>query len=215
MMVVGVAMLGSLTVLPALLSQARRQDREGPHPVPAPAPPPERRQPLLVGDPHARRCAIRSSRRVAATTVLIVMAVPVLQPAHRAVRARLAPEERADRRHDQQDPGRRSRAASTRRSSRSRRTPTRPRPSRRRRPEAARRSRAGQMHGPITVDVNPAPHRRPRRDPARRQGHRRGSNAALDTLRNEILPATIGNGPGRDLRASRAARRPPPTRTRS
>ena len=55
MMVVAVAMFGSLTVLPALLSQARRQGREGPDPVPAPAPPRQRRrQPLLERDPQAR-----------------------------------------------------------------------------------------------------------------------------------------------------------------
>ena len=38
MMVVAVAMIGSLTVLPALLVEARRPGREGPRPVPRPAP---------------------------------------------------------------------------------------------------------------------------------------------------------------------------------
>ena len=42
MLVVAVAVLGSLTVLPAMLSAARRRDRPAAHPVPAPAEPPGR-----------------------------------------------------------------------------------------------------------------------------------------------------------------------------
>ena len=37
-LVVAVAVLGSLTVLPAIARRARRQDRQGPHPVPRPPP---------------------------------------------------------------------------------------------------------------------------------------------------------------------------------
>ena len=54
MMVVAVAMLGSLTVLPGAARQARRQGREGPDPVPGPAPQQERREPLLGRRPRPR-----------------------------------------------------------------------------------------------------------------------------------------------------------------
>ena len=63
MMVVGVAMIGSLTVLPALLSRLGDKIEKGKIPFLHRLRRRERRQPLLVGDPHPGRCGTRSSRR--------------------------------------------------------------------------------------------------------------------------------------------------------
>ena len=78
MLVVAVAMIGSLTVLPAVLSQARRPRREGPGPVRAP-PPPLSRATAASGarilDRVLRRPARFGRRR---TAVLVALAVPTL-----------------------------------------------------------------------------------------------------------------------------------------
>ena len=77
MMVVAVAMIGSLTVLPAMLSRLGDKRREGPDPVPAPAPQQERRgsrfwgaileprpaPPGRLGRRRRRRCSSRSPPR--------------------------------------------------------------------------------------------------------------------------------------------------------
>ena len=54
MMVVAVAMIGSLTVLPALLGRLGDKVEKGRNPVRAPAPEPERREPLLGRRPRSR-----------------------------------------------------------------------------------------------------------------------------------------------------------------
>ena len=53
------------------------------------------------------------------------------------------------------------------------------------------------MTGPIEVDVNQRPHRRPGRDPAQGQRHRLDVAARRShSLRDDVLPATIGKVPG-------------------
>ena len=95
-MVVGVAMLGSLTVLPALLSKLGDRVEKGRDPVPRTAPPAKRRQPLLVGAPD-RGAPPSAGLRDRRGRMLLAMAVPALGLHTVAVRARRAPEEPADR----------------------------------------------------------------------------------------------------------------------
>ena len=211
MLVVAVAMLGSLTVLPALLVAARRQGREGPDPVPRPAPPRAvaSRFWCAILDRVLRRPVVSA---VLAGGVLVALAAAGAAPAHRAARARRPAEEPQDRPAARPDPDG---------------VPRRCHPGPRRDPGAdatPRRSRAavaelkrealatGLMTGPIEVDVNPRRHRHPRRDPA--QGQRHGHDVAArasTTLRDDVLPATIGKLARRDLR--RHAARPRPRRT--
>ena len=114
MIVVAVAMLGSLTVLPALLVAARRPGREGPDPVHRPAPP--------------RAAARTASGRRCSTPALRHPLVAAVAAGGRARRARAArrctstppspgldalPQSIADRRDARPDPGPRSRAAPT------------------------------------------------------------------------------------------------------
>ena len=63
MMVVAVAMLGSLTVLPGAARQARRPGREGPHPVPGPAPLARTARAASGARSSTASSAARSSRR--------------------------------------------------------------------------------------------------------------------------------------------------------
>ena len=66
MLVVAVAMLGSLTVLPALLSRLGDKVEKGSIPFLAPAPPRGRREPLLVGrssTPALRHPVVAVDRR--------------------------------------------------------------------------------------------------------------------------------------------------------
>ena len=69
------------------------------------------------------------------------------------------------------------------------------------------------MHGPIEVDVNaPTPSTRVA-IPLAGKGTDDASNAALQTLRNDVLPATVGTVPGATY-AVTGARPPRRTRTR-
>ena len=80
-----------------------------------------------------------------------------------------------------------------------------------RRAERRRRSPPGVMNQPIDVDSTRRRHGRRRLDPGRGQRQRRTSNAALDALRDDIVPATVGHPAGR--RGRRHRRRPPSRRT--
>ena len=62
MMVVAIAMIGSLTVLPALLGRLGDRVEKGRDPVRAPAPAQGRREPLLGRDPRRASSGARSSR---------------------------------------------------------------------------------------------------------------------------------------------------------
>ena len=97
MMVVGVAMIGSLTVLPGAAVEARRQGREGPDPVPRPAPPRAAARTASGRRSSPRCCGTRSSRRSPPRPCCSSMALPVLQHPHRPVRPRRAAEERRRR----------------------------------------------------------------------------------------------------------------------
>ena len=131
MLVVGVAMIGSLTVLPAILSKlgdrvekgripflGRLRRQGGENRVWAQGPDPGAQASGRRGRRVDRRA--RRARRAGA------------QPAHRPVGSRLAAAEPADGRDDRPAAGRPSSARPTRRSSRSR-----PRPARRRSPRGA------------------------------------------------------------------------------
>ena len=78
MLVVAVAMLGSLTVLPAVLSQARRPGREGPDPVRAPPPPQAGRRAASGAPSSTASCGSPLVSAVAAAAVLVALAVPTL-----------------------------------------------------------------------------------------------------------------------------------------
>ena len=154
MIVVGVAMLGSLTVLPALLSQLGDRVEKGRIPFLAPAPPRARREPLLVGDPDAGAAApgrLGGRRRPPCCSRWRCRC----SHAHRAVRPRLAAEEHADRRR--RSTGSRTRSPAARAGAR--RDQGRHRLRRRRRRAIAELQDEGardrrRCTGPIEVDVN-------------------------------------------------------------
>ena len=78
MIVVAVAMLGSLTVLPALLVALGDKVEKGRIPFLRPAPPRGRREPLLVGDPDPGAAAPGRRRSSLSVGVLVALALPVL-----------------------------------------------------------------------------------------------------------------------------------------
>ena len=92
MLVVAVAMLGSLTVLPATPVGARRQGREGPHPVPRPHPPRRRASGLEGRAPAGARASGVGRRRVRRAAHRAGAAG--IQPPHLDQRHRRLPEER-------------------------------------------------------------------------------------------------------------------------
>ena len=199
MMVVAVAMLGSLTVLPGAALEARRPRREGPHPVPR-AGSGARAARTASGRRSSRRCSgTRSISAVALGGAAVALALPVLRMHTAQSGLDALPKSIADGRDDRQASRTRSRAAPTPASSRSRRTPTRrPTKARDRAARRRRRSRRGQMHGPIDG-------RRQRRRstvarvaiPLAGNGTDAASNEALARRSaTTILPATIGKVPG-------------------
>ena len=200
MMVVGVAMIGSLTVLPALMSRLGDKIEKGKIPFLHRLRRERRENRVWVAilTPVLRHPAVSA---IAATAVLLVHGGPGAEAAHRAVRAR-RPARRTYRPSARSTRSRtRSRAASIPRSSRSRPTPTRP-PTQKAVAELKRQALAsGQMSGPIDGRRQRG-HTPPCASRSRSTGEGTDdvSIAALSTLRNEILPATIGHDPGRDLR---------------
>jgi uncharacterized membrane protein YdfJ with MMPL/SSD domain len=194
MMVVGVAMLGSLTVLPALLSKLGDRVEKG-------------RIPFLgrlsrksgdnrfwsaILDPVMRHPLVSA---VASASVLLVLAIPVLQ-LHTSqtgldAMPRSAPTvETLDRLQDaftgEADPALVAIKANT----------DAPATQKAIAQLKTRALASGQMHGPIEVDVN-ADHTVARvAIPLAGKGTDAVSNHALDTLRNDLLPATVGKVPG-------------------
>ena len=73
-----VAMIGSLTVLPADALEARRPRRQGPHPVPRQAPAAPQRVARVVGDPRPRAAPPAGRPSSLAAGVLVALAIPAL-----------------------------------------------------------------------------------------------------------------------------------------
>ena len=205
MIVVAVAMIGSLTVLPALLSKLGDRVEKGRIPFLRPAPAPERREPLLVGDPDAgaaapARVGRRRRRRAARAGRAGAAACTPRSPGSTRCRRASPTVETIDKIQDGV-PGQRR----PRRSSRSRPTPTRPRRPRRsrelqhagarERPDARARSRSTSTpaHTVARVAI-----------PLDGQRHRRTSRTPrCDTLRNDDPAGDDRHGAGRDVRGHR------------
>jgi len=194
MMVVGIAMLGSLTVLPALLSKLGDRVEKGRIPFVSRLRRSngESRFWSTILTPVMRHPVVSA---IAAGAVLITMAIPVLH-IHTSQSGldsmpRSAPTvETLDRIQDafsgEADPAlvaikANTDAATTRKAIADLKT---------------RALASGQMHGPIEVDVNPAHTVARVAIPLAGKGTDAKSNAALETLRNEILPATVGKVDG-------------------
>ena len=87
-LVVALAMLGSLTVLPALLSRLGDKRRPRAHPARRPAPPRRRRRPDLGRDRRSRPAPARRCRRSSPAGCWSALAIPALQLRMVAGRAR-------------------------------------------------------------------------------------------------------------------------------
>jgi RND superfamily putative drug exporter len=194
MMVVGIAMLGSLTVLPALLSKLGDRVERG-------------RIPFL----QRRRRAAREENRfwsailtpalrhplvsaIAAASVLLVMAIPVLH-IHTAQSGldtlpKNAPTVATILKIQDTFPGGVDPALVAIKADTD--NPATIEAISQLRTEALA---SGQMRGPIQVDVNPAHTAARVSIPLAGNGTDARSTAALDTLRNDLLPATIGKLP--------------------
>ena len=215
MMVVGVAMIGSLTVLPALLSKLGDESRRAGSRSCTGLRRDERREPLLVGDPRPRRCGTRSSRPSLATAVLLVMALPVLQ-LHTAQSGldtlpKSVPTVSTINKIQEAFPGSADPGARRDQGGR-RRSP-------RRRKAIAAAEAAGARERP---DDRPDRGRRQRRATPWPASRSRSRATAPTRCRTHALADAAQRGPaghdrqgaGRDLRGHAAARRPRPTRTR-
>src|SRR4051794_8115410 len=194
MMVVGIAMIGSLTVLPALLGKLGDRVEKGRIPFlnrfrRASG---ENRFWSAILTPALRHPAISAA---AAAAVLIVMALPVLhihtgQMGLGSIPKSWSTVETIDRLQTA-FPGNVSPAvvainantddASTKNAINSLR---------------AQALASGKMQGPIEVDINPAHTVARVTIPLQGEGTDARSNAALKQLRKEILPATVGTVPG-------------------
>ena len=206
MIVVAVAMIGSLTVLPAMLVVARRPRREGPRPVPRPAQERRRRGTPLGCDPQRRPAATGrlGDRRHGSPARA---GGPGAQPAHRTVRASTlcrSRSRRCSRSTSIQDafPG----GAAPRRGDQGRRLDRSAAPGRSGRSPTQQALAPGKALEPIYVDVAPTRRGSAVDDSARRQRHRHRVERGSRTLRNEILPATIGTRFGRRVRRHRRNR---------
>ena len=210
MLMVAVALIGSLSILPALLSklghrvdkgripflgapQRRRVAGLGLRPRPRPAPA------AAVGGALGRRAA--RARR------------PGAHAAHPAAELHRPAAVAADRPHLRVDPARLPGRPDAGRGRRRRRRRDRPAGAARRSPSCSGgRSRRGQMFEPISTRINPA--RTVERCSISLQGNgeRRASVAALQTLRDRVIPATLGRSRASTPR-SRARRRAHTTST--
>ena len=194
MLVVGVAMIGSLTVLPALMSRLgdkiekgkipflHRLRREGS----------ENRLWSAILNPVLRHPGVSA---FAATAVLLVMALPALQ-LHTATSGldtlpKSVPTVSTINKIQDSFPGSADPALVAIKADAD--APATGEGRRRAEAAGARERRDGR---PDRRRRQRGAHRRPRRDPARGQRHGRRLEPALATLRNEILPATIGTLPG-------------------
>jgi RND superfamily putative drug exporter len=194
MMVVGVAMIGSLTVLPALMSRLgdkidkgkipflHRLRREGR----------ENRFWSAILNPVMRHPAASA---IAATAVLLVMAAPVLklhtaQSGLDALPKNVPTVSTIDKIQDTFPGGVDPALVAIKANADSPAT---------QKAVAQLKQRAlasGEMHGPFSVDVNAAHTAVRVAIPLDGNGTDKVSNHALSTLRNEILPATVGQVPG-------------------
>jgi RND superfamily putative drug exporter len=194
MMVVGVAMLGSLTVLPALLSKLGDRVEKGRIPFLGRL----RRQ---SGDNRFWSAILTPALRhplvsaIAATAVLLVMAFPVMQihTAQSGLDALPASLPTVSTIHKIQDafPGGVDPAVIAIKADTD--APKTAAAIQSLREQALA---SGQMSGPITVEVNPAHTVTRMTIPLAGKGTDAESNAALETLRERLLPATIGTIPG-------------------
>ena len=194
MMVVGVAMLGSLTVLPALLSKLGDRIEKGRIPF-------VHRLRRSSGDNRFWSAILTPALRhplvsaIAATAVLLVMAVPALS-LHTAQTGldglpKDAPTVPTISKIQETFPGGADPAIVAIKADADSPVTTRAIAELKRQALAS-----GQMSGPIAVDVNAAHTAVRVTIPLQGTGTDAASNAALDTLRNEILPATVGQVPG-------------------
>src|SRR3954470_239751 len=195
MMVVGVAMLGSLTVLPALLSKLGDRVEKGRIPflgrLRRQRPGGESRFWSAVLTPVMRHPVISAA---ASAAVLIVLAIPVLQihTAQSGLDALPKSAPTVDTINKIQDsfegeaaPALVAIKANTDSAATQKAIAQ----------LKARALASGRMHGPIEVDVN-ADHTVARvAIPLAGKGTDNVSNTALNTLRNDILPATVGKVP--------------------
>ena len=206
--VVAVAMIGSITVLPALLSQARRPRREGPHPVRCTACARSDGESRVWGAILDRVLARPKTSAVVATALLVVTGRPGVRPEDRRARHGLAAARPRPRCRRSTASRRRSRAARCPRSSRSRPTTSRAPGRRRRSPScAATRSPAARCASRSQLDVSPDKRVARLALPIVGDGSDARSEHALTTLRDELIPAD-------DRRASTAPRRSSPARRR-
>jgi uncharacterized membrane protein YdfJ with MMPL/SSD domain len=194
MMVVAIAMLGSLTVLPALLAKLGDRVEKGRIPFLSRL----RRQSgenrlwAAILTPALRHPLVSA---VAAGAVLLAMAFPTLhmhtnQMGLDSLPASAPTVETIKRIQDtfsgETDPARVAIKANI----------DSPKTQKAIAELKARVLASGQMHGPIKVDVNADRTAARVEIPLQGQGTDAASNAALRTLRGEILPATIGTVPG-------------------
>jgi uncharacterized membrane protein YdfJ with MMPL/SSD domain len=190
-MVVGIAMIGSLTVLPALLSKLGDRVERGRIPFL------QRRRASrniwkTVLTPALRRPAIAAA---ASAAVLLTMAFPVLhlhttQSGLDSLPKSIATVPTILKLQDSFPGGVDPATIAIKADATSRATE---------RAVASLQSQAlasGEMTGPINVDVNPAKTVTRVSIPLKGNGTDATSNHALRTLRNEILPATVGKVPG-------------------
>ena len=197
-LVVAVAMLGSLTVLPAVLSKLGDRVEKGRIPFLAPAARRNDGESRVWTRSSTASCAGRSSRRSLAGGLLVALAIPALQHEHgKEPGSRACPRTcRSCRRTTGSRP--RSRVARCRPWSSSRPT-TSTDPAGRR--GGARAARAGDRH---RADERPGQRQRqrPRRrrrdhDPDGRQRHRRRARSRRSTtLREDLIPGTLGQVDG-------------------
>jgi uncharacterized membrane protein YdfJ with MMPL/SSD domain len=196
MIVVGVAMIGSLTVLPALLAKLGDRIEKGRipflHRLRRRSSGERNRVWSAILTPVLRHPVISA---VASAAVLVAMAIPVLQ-IHTAQSGldslpRSAPTVETINRISDNFPGGVEPALVAIKADADS-TATK---------NAINELRAhalasGQMHGPIEVDVNPDHTVTRVAIPLAGKGTDAASNRALNTLRNEVLPNTIGKLPG-------------------
>ena len=195
MMVVGVAMLGSLTVLPAILARVGDRIEKGKIPFLHRLRrdhSSESRVWAAVLNPALKHPAISAAL---ATAVLLVMAFPVIK-LHTAQSGLdtlpdNVPTVSTIKKIQSEFPGSATPALVAIKADAD--SPAT------QKAVAALQQQAlasGQMHGPIAVDVNPAHTAIRVAIPLNGEGTDDVSNAALATLRNEIVPATVGTIPG-------------------
>ena len=197
-MVVAVAMLGSLTALPAALALLGRHVDKGRIRVPFRRRAPKQQRVPGLGR-RARRgcCGGRRPRRRSPWSVLLAIASPALHfkvhntgvndlpPDMPGIATSEARREGVPERRHAGD-GRRSRPTTRRAPPCSPPSPT----------CAGRRSKSGAVHAAHRRHHRQDPHGRGAVDAARRQRHQRGLQAGADTLRDRLDPRTLGTVDG-------------------